>query len=200
MIFFRNIKLTTKSNYIVFLTLLMFFCFQIFVKAQTPLLTHSENIHKTTGDVLVVAMPALSLSSTFIWKDGQKGTYQFSKSLAGTIALTYGLKLIIDKERPNGESKNSFPSGHTSIAFASASFIQKRYGWKFGIPAYLLAGYVGYSRIKAKKHDGWDVATGAVIGVGMSYLFTKPFNKNTKLQFSSGFIDNTPTIGFNYKF
>ena len=70
-------------------------------------------------------MPALAMSSTFIWKDGQKGAYQFSKALAGTIALTYGLKLAINKERPNKENNYSFPSGHTSIAFASASFVKK---------------------------------------------------------------------------
>lgn len=165
---------------------------------QVEPLTACQNNHKISGDVLLFAMPALALSSTFIWKDGQKGTYQFSKALAGTIALTSGLKLIIDKERPNGENNNSFPSGHTSVAFASAAFVQKRYGWQFGIPAYLLAGYVGYTRIEANKHDAVDVLAGAAIGVGMSYLFTKPYDE--KLKISSGFIENIPTVGLTYKF
>lgn len=167
---------------------------------QVEPLTPSQKTHKTAGDVLLVTMPALALGSTFIWKDGQKGTYQFSKALAGTIVLTYGLKLAINKERPNGENNNSFPSGHTSVAFASAAFIQKRYGWEYGIPAYLLAGYVGYTRIEANKHDGLDVLAGAAIGVGMSYLFTKRYDGKKKLRISSGFIENTPTIGLTYKF
>lgn len=167
---------------------------------QVEPLTSCQKSHKTGGDVLLGAMPALALSSTLIWKDGQKGAYQFTKALAGTIALTSGLKLIVHKERPNGENNHSFPSGHTSVAFASAAFVQKRYGWEFGIPAYLLAGYVGYTRIEANKHDFVDVLAGAAIGVGMSYLFTKRYDEKKKLGISSGFIENIPTIGLTYKF
>ncbi|UOB18110.1 phosphatase PAP2 family protein [Abyssalbus ytuae] len=167
---------------------------------QLEPLTPSQKTNKTAGDVLLGTMPALTMGSTLIWQDGQKGTYQFSKSLVGTIALTYGLKLVINKERPNNENNNSFPSGHTSVAFASAAFVQKRYGWEYGIPTYLLAGYVGYTRIKANKHDGLDVLAGAAIGVGMSYLFTKQYDEKKKLGISSGFIENTPIIGLTYKF
>lgn len=149
---------------------------------------------------LLFTMPALAFSSTFIWKDGQNGTYQFSKALAGTIVLTHGLKLAINKERPNGENNNSFPSGHASVAFASAAFVQKRYGWEYGIPAYFFAGYVGYTRIEANKHDGVDVLAGAAIGIGMSYLFAKRYDEKKKLGIYSGFIGNTQTIVLTYKF
>jgi len=168
-------------------------------KAQQPL-TDNALFHKNNGDVLVVALPTLALGSTFIWQDGQKGTLQFSKSLASTIALSYALKFTISKERPNGENNYSFPSAHTSVAFASAAFVKKRYGWEYGLPAYALAGYVGYTRIKANKHDGWDVLAGAAIGTGMSYLFSKPFNKDRKFRLTSGFMEHTPTFGFTYRF
>ncbi|MEH6682225.1 MAG: phosphatase PAP2 family protein [Sediminicola sp.] len=172
----------------------------LLTKGQVEPLTPSQKTHKIAGDVLFGAMPALALGSTFIWQDGQKGTYQFSKALTGTFALTYGLKLAINKERPNKENNYSFPSGHTSVAFVSAAFVQKRYGWEYGIPAYLLAGYVGYTRIKATKHDGVDVLAGAAIGIGMGYLFTKRYDGKKILGISSGFIENTPTIGLTYKF
>ncbi|WP_318342879.1 phosphatase PAP2 family protein [Flagellimonas baculiformis] len=167
---------------------------------QVEPLTSSQKVHKTAGDVLLVTMPALAMGSTFIRQDGQKGTYQFSKALAGTLAVTYGLKLAINKERPNGENNNSFPSGHTSVTFASAAFVQKRYGWEYGILAYLLAGYVGYTRIEANKHDAVDVLAGAAIGVGIGYLFTKRYEGKKKLGISSGLIGNDPTIVLTYKF
>ncbi|MEM1258438.1 MAG: phosphatase PAP2 family protein [Bacteroidota bacterium] len=169
------------------------------VLAQQPL-TANEQWHKNTGDALVVSLPVLALGSTFIWKDGQEGTYQFSKALTSTLALSYGLKFLVEKERPNGENNLSFPSAHTSVAFASAAFVQKRYGWEYGIPAYALATYVGYTRIQANKHDGWDVLAGAAIGTGMSYLFTKTYKKDRKFRLRSGFMENTPTFGFTYKF
>ena len=194
----NNTKNGRYMNWFVTSGLLFFSSFLTY--GQMESLTSSQKTNKTAGDVLLVTMPTLAMGSTFIWQDGQKGTYQFSKALAGTIALTYGLKLVINKERPNGENNYSFPSGHTSVAFASAAFVQKRYGWEYGIPAYVLAGYVGYTRIKATKHDGWDVLAGAAIGVGMSYLFTKPYEGKKKLSVSSGFIKNTPTIGLTYEF
>lgn len=72
--------------------------------SQVPL-TSSQKTHRKAGDILLYSMPTLAFGSTLIWKDGQKGTYQFSKALAGTIALSYGLKLAINKERPNGRKQ-----------------------------------------------------------------------------------------------
>ena len=106
---------------------------------------------------------------------------------------------MIDKQRPNMENGNSFPSAHTSITFQGASFLQRRYGWKNGWPAYLLAGFTGYTRINADKHDVFDVIAGAVIGIGSTYLFTTPYQKeHMELSFSSN--EQTYLIGFKFKF
>ena len=73
---------------------------------------------------------------------------------------------------------------HTSVSFAGAAFIQRRYGWKWGIPAYAVASYVGWSRTYGKKHDWWDVAAGAAIGIGSAYIFTRPFASKHNLSIS----------------
>lgn len=73
---------------------------------------------------------------------------------------------------------------HSSVSFTSASFIQRRYGWEWGIPAYVLSTYVAWSRVYSKKHDGWDVLAGAAIGIGCSYIFTRPFAKRHQLTLS----------------
>ena len=94
---------------------------------------------------------------------------------------------------------NSFPSGHTSTTFQSASFIHKRYGFKYSIPAYVLAGYTAFTRLESDKHDGWDVLAGAIIGVGCSYLFTTPYKKeHMELTFSSG--GGNYLLGFTFKY
>lgn len=78
--------------------------------------------------------------------------------------LTIGIKESTRRARPEG-SGFSFPSGHTSAAFASATVIQQHYGWKFGVPAYAVAAYVGASRLEIRKHYLSDVAFGAAIGI-----------------------------------
>ncbi|MDE5808582.1 MAG: phosphatase PAP2 family protein, partial [Muribaculaceae bacterium] len=77
-----------------------------------------------------------------------------------------------------------FPSGHSSISFATAAFVQRRYGWAVGAPAYALSCYVAWGRVFAKKHHWWDVCAGAAIGAGSAYIFTKPFAKKHNLQIS----------------
>lgn len=132
----------------------------------------------TSGDILQMAIPAAALASTFIWKDDNtKPTWQFVKAYGSSLVMQQALKHIVQKPRPDGSDNFSFPSGHTTSAFSGAAFIQRRYGWKYGVPSYLLASFVGYSRIQAKKHDGWDVLAGATIGIGTAYLFTKPYQK-----------------------
>jgi membrane-associated phospholipid phosphatase len=94
--------------------------------------------------------------------------------MALSLGISYGLKYAIDEKRPNGKSY-SFPSVHTSASFTSAEFLRKRYGWEYGIPAYAIATFVAYSRVEAKQHYVHDVIAGAVIGIGSSYLFTRPY-------------------------
>jgi membrane-associated phospholipid phosphatase len=78
--------------------------------------------------------------------------------------LTFGIKEGTRRTRPDGTSM-SFPSGHTSSAFATATVIQEHFGWKWGVPAYAVATYVGASRVEMKKHYLSDVAFGAAIGI-----------------------------------
>jgi membrane-associated phospholipid phosphatase len=130
---------------------------------------------ETAGTVIQVVVPAVAYSMTFV-NDDDDGRIQFYKSFATTLATTYALKLTIDKKRPNGGSM-SFPSGHSSAAFSGASFIQKRYGWLYGAPAYLAASFVGYSRVEADQHYIEDVLAGAAIGILSTYIFTDSYQE-----------------------
>ena len=86
---------------------------------------------------------------------------------AQIMALTVSgvIKKTAQRERPDGSDTRSFPSGHTSVSFASATVLQRELGWKVGIPAYAAATYVGMARIEKKKHFLSDVAFGAAIGI-----------------------------------
>ena len=87
------------------------------------------------GDVGLIALPAAAAGMTVLNGD-REGAKQLGMALLSTAAVTGGLKLSIREKAPNGDD-HAFPSGHTSIAFAGASFLQRRYGWGYGAPAYL---------------------------------------------------------------
>lgn len=148
----------------------------------------------TSTDVLALAMPAATLAGVLITKDWEglkEGAFTASVTAAATLLLKYTIK----EKRPDGSNYHSFPSGHTSVTFATAAFLQRRYGWKFGAPAYALATYVGWGRVFSKKHHWWDVVAGAAIGAGSAYIFTRPFAKKHDLQISP--IGTNDMIGFH---
>lgn len=82
------------------------------------------------------------VTAVLLQKDWQ-GLKQGVFSGVTTLGVTYALKYIVKKERPDRSDNHSFPSMHTSTSFAAAAFIQRRYGWKWGLPSYILSTYVG---------------------------------------------------------
>ena len=82
--------------------------------------------------------------------------------LAQTV--TTAVKYAVRRYRPDG-AQYSFPSGHSSVSFASATVLQRHYGWKAGGLAYGVATYVAASRIQEKRHFLSDVVFGATIGI-----------------------------------
>ena len=169
-----------KEKVICILTV-CFLCLSI--QAQKIEISDSRKAVRTSGEIGTVLLPVAELTAILIQKDWN-GLKQGLLSGATAMGTTYLLKEIIEKERPNHADHHSFPSMHSTISFSSAAFIQRRYGWKWGIPAYVLSTYVAWSRVYGKEHDGWDVLAGAVIGAGSSYIFTRPFAKKHQLTLS----------------
>ena len=161
--------------------------------------TQNEWISKTSpivtrgGDIGVI----LTISSFYL--SGEKKTAELStKAYALSGVITIVGKSFFNRERPREATKNggkwygptglfkkdklwenvSFPSGHTSSAFAVATVIAERYKKNklAFISAYSLATLVGVSRITQDAHWLSDVLVGASIG----YLSGKYITKNAK--------------------
>jgi len=89
-----------------------------------------------------------------------------AQAVAGIV--TQGLKVTVNRERPDGGSF-SFPSGHTSAAFATATVLQHRFGWRLGAAAYAGATYVALSRVSERQHYFSDVVAGTAIGIAAAH-------------------------------
>ena len=137
---------------------------------------HAGDSVEKAGQAVAVAIPATALGLS-LFKDDYDGVLQLSVSSFAAIGTAYGLKFVVHERRPDGSDFRSFPSETTAGAFAGAAYLQRRYGWEYGLPAYALAAFVGYSRVEAKRHHWYDVAAGAAIGWGWSMLLTDRYSR-----------------------
>ena len=136
-----------------------------------------------TTDVLCLLPDATALGVA-IAKHDTEGLKQLGLSTATCLAVNYGLELCIRKDRPDGTGHHAFPSTHTAVAFNGSTFLMKRYGWKWGVPAYFVSSFVAWGRVHTDRHDWWDVLGGAAIGAGSAFIFTRPFMGNVDVAIS----------------
>jgi membrane-associated phospholipid phosphatase len=135
---------------------------------------------------LSIAVPAGAITYAFIKKDDQsiQDAVEISSSVILSGIISLGLKHTVNRERPfetypfieqaTSVTTASFPSGHTTHAFALATSVSLVYPqWYIIAPSYLWAGAVGYSRMHLGVHYPSDVLAGAIIGSGSAYLCHK---------------------------
>ena len=95
-----------------------------------------------------------------------------------TFRNIYAGKFGIGRLRPDGSRHNSFPSGHTAMAFSSATILHREYGhlspW-VSVAGYSVATVTGISRMLNNRHWLTDVLVGAsvgILGTELGYLIT----------------------------
>jgi len=107
--------------------------------------------------------------------------YEALGSIAISSIISEGLKRSIARERPYEkysdiypdqiENSKSFPSGHTTLAFATATTVSLQYKkWYVVVPAYAWAAGCGFSRLYLGEHYTTDVLAGAAIGTGSAFV------------------------------
>lgn len=94
----------------------------------------------------------------------RNGTYDIAQVFLINAVYTTAIKYASYRLRPDGSNHLSFPSGHTSNAFAWATVANHHYGPKLGVPAYLFAALIGVGRMEKNVHWLSDVVGGASMG------------------------------------
>ena len=139
-----------------------------------------------TASPVTIATPIVIYSVGLIKKDStlkSKGMY-IGQTVLVSALITTVLKYAINRDRPfitypylekvTSGGSPSFPSGHTSEAFATATSLSIAFPkWYVIAPSYVWASAVGYSRMDLGVHFPSDVLAGAITGAGSAYLTYK---------------------------
>lgn len=133
---------------------------------------------------------------------------RFIVNTGASMVVAFGAKTVLKKaikeERPDHSDNESFPSGHTTLAFAAARSLDKEFRkdcvW-IPIAGYAAATAVGIERVASNRHHWYDVVAGAGLGFGaaeltwwLSDLLLAKHNKNIAIG-SSG---NTLDVAVNF--
>lgn len=132
--------------------------------------THIDNILQFAPAISVYALNMAGIHGKHNFKDRTMIYLMANLFAEGTV---FSLKGITHQLRPDGSAYNSFPSGHTAEAFASAEFMRMEYKdvspW-YGVAGYAMATTTGVLRLYNNKHWLSDVVTGAGIGIASTRL------------------------------
>lgn len=136
-------------------------------ESEEHLLISSEE--STRLGVIGSGVLGVSIAISQLFFDQENGLMH-GRAIALTAITHFITALIAQRERPGGRGDylpflSSFPSGHTASAFASASSLGYAYGWKAGLPAFLVATSISVARITENAHWLSDVVSGAALGI-----------------------------------
>lgn len=131
---------------------------------------HIDNLLQFSPAIAVYGLNMAGIKGKNNFKD-RSMIYLMSNVLVN--ASVFSIKKITHVRRPDGSAYNSFPSGHTAEAFASAEFLHQEYKdvspW-YGIAGYAAATATGLLRVYNNKHWLSDVVTGAGIGIASTKI------------------------------
>lgn len=148
--------------------------------ASSSLYAFNNDDWDTISDIGAYTLMGSALALPVAHKDWE-GLRQAAYSIAFSSGVSIVGKALIHEDRPDNSDNNSFPSGHTSDAFAAATTLYLRRGWRVGFPAYALATLTAGARVAARKHHVHDVVAGAIFGATGGWLFTDAFDDNVQL-------------------
>jgi len=142
--------------------------------------TFNANLQSHYGPVNAVFAPGKYLGDTPAQVALSLGTYAFGRwrdqpkvahlgmdllqAQILTEMMVEPLKFSVRRLRPDSSNRQSFPSGHAAITFATATVIERHLGWRKAVLGYLIASYVASSRLHDNVHYLSDVVFGAAVG------------------------------------
>jgi hypothetical protein len=164
---------------------------------------HHRAFNNTSDKIFDYAgNPGIHLGGSAVWylfsqanhdEPSQEKAWTMLSALAVTDTITFGLKAVVNNDRPNG-GNFSFPSAHTASSFCVASVLDEYYGPQVGIPAYVGACMVSWRMMDSGDHWASDVLFGGTLGYIVGHSVAA---KHKQLEIAGFQVEPMTTFGYH---
>lgn len=168
-----------------------------FTPNRTPLSSREKAIEKL-GTGVAIALPLVAGGIAY-YKNDKVGMAQLLVESVLTVGTVYALKNIVREQRPDGSDYHSFPSETTAAAASGSSFLWRRYGWEYGLPAFAATQFVSYSRVQARQHRWYDTLASSGIAAGYALAVGTPFKRRYNVETSLEPVPDGGMIRLSYQ-
>lgn len=134
-----------------------------------PIQVHADNFnlpgakfYSGSGNILYLAA-GVALPLVRDGAASKNHTLRAADALGTSVLLAEGLKAVVKEKRPDANSRDSFPSGHATAAFAVAT-VESQWHPKEAPLWFLGATLISASRVSLNRHYTQDVVAGAALG------------------------------------
>jgi hypothetical protein len=142
-----------------------------------PASAASNKALRQAGNILIIALPASAVGVTLLHKDW-KGLGEFVFAAGLTVGSAYALRQLIHERRPDHSDFQSMSPPDLALADSAGDYLWNRYGWRYGVPAYVGRFVVSYALSDARKNHWYDTLASGALAYGFNYAFVTRYRRS----------------------
>jgi hypothetical protein len=132
---------------------------------------------RKVGNILTVALPVTAIGVSLLHHRDWRGLGEFAVSAGLTVGSAYMIRQMVREQRPDHSDFHTLTPPDLALADASADYLWSRYGWRYGVPAYLASALVSYSLSDAKKNHWYDTLASGALAFGFNYAIVDRYHE-----------------------
>lgn len=132
---------------------------------------------RKAANIIVIALPVSAVGASLLHDGDWKGLGEFAVSAGLTVGSALIIRQIVRNQRPDHFDFHSLTPPDLALADASSDYLFTRYGWRYGVPAYIASAFVSYALTDAKKNRWYDTLSSGVLAFGFNYALVDRYHR-----------------------
>jgi hypothetical protein len=131
---------------------------------------------RKAANIVAIALPVSAIGVSLLHDRDWKGIGEFTVSAGLTVGSAYLIRQIVRNRRPDHSDFQSLTPPDLALADASSDYMWSRYGWRYGVPAYLASAFVSYALTDDKKNHWYDTLASGALAFGFNYAIVDRYH------------------------